>query len=178
MALNRIAAVVAVCISASLAAAQDEPAQSPDPEDAVEILELQIGQDPSRHATPLAAMHGRATLYTDYRERAGGNDETALRIWLLLADFSVRSADASLTQSYAADLVPIYRRDPAAVLSALAAAPWLAPSTCQLLAAHFGSEDRPGSDRPEFLASESERIKAALPDGVASECLALLAEGS
>ncbi|MCK0149608.1 hypothetical protein MWU54_06215 [Marivita sp. S6314] len=156
-------------VSAPSAQAQD--AVPIDAGDALELVEMLIGQDPSRYATPLAAMHGRAELYTKYRDLAQQGDPMAQRVWLLLGDYAVQSVDASLMQSYAADLLPAYAQDPKALLAALKDAPWLAPSTCRLLSAHFGSEDRPEEGRIGFLESERDRIAGALPARIAQACL-------
>lgn len=173
MVLRCTGAVVGLCLAVSTAGAQDLP--PPQPADAVEMIELMLGRVPSRHDSPLAAMHGLADLYGRGLEQARSGTPGAAGLWLLLGDVALRSTDAGLTQSYAADMLPLYRQQPDAILLVLTDAPWLAPSTCHHLSAYFGSEDRPEDGRAPFLASETPRIAKALPEPVASACLEALA---
>ncbi len=159
-------AVMGLCLAVSTAEAQD--ARPPDPADAVEMIELMLGRVPSRHDTPLAAMHGLADLYGRSHEQAQSG---SAGLWLLLGDIALRSVDAGLTQSYAADVLPLYREQPDTILSVLSDAPWLATSTCHHLSAYFGSEDRPEDDRAPFVEAEASRITKALPEPVAAACL-------
>ena len=55
-----------------------------DPLDAQEVVETLLGLDPSRHADPLAAMHGWGALYARQYTAAQAGDPIALRTWLLV----------------------------------------------------------------------------------------------
>lgn len=168
-----IGGALALCLSVADAGAQEVP--PPDPTDAVEMIELMLGRVPSRYDTPLAAMQGLGDLYVRLLDAARADAPGDLGLWILLGDVALRSADAGLTQSYAADLLPLYRHDPEAVLSVLSDAPWLAASACHHLSANFGSEDRPEVGRAPFLEAERARITDALPGPAAETCLAALA---
>lgn len=172
---SSFAALTGSVLACTVAFAQ-ENLPPPDTQDLVEIVELMLGRAPSRHATPLAAMHGRAELYVSYKDRAWNNDAGAISVWLLLADIAVRSNDASLTQSYTADIVPVYLRHTETFLEALNGAPWLAPSTCELIAGHFGSEDRTKDNLATFLEAEAQRFQDVLPKPVAADCIAELTQ--
>ncbi|MBO6884506.1 MAG: hypothetical protein JJ869_13135 [Marivita sp.] len=169
-----IPGVLAIGLLMSPASAQEAPLQ-PDPADAVEMIELMLGRVPSRHGTPLAAMHGLADLYGRSLDQAKTGVSGALGLWILLGDVTWRTADAGLMQSYAADMLPLYRLQPEAFLAALSDAPWLAASACHYLSAYFGSEDRAEEGRAPFLENESARISNVLPKPVAETCLETLA---
>ncbi|MCR9109898.1 hypothetical protein [Marivita sp. XM-24bin2] len=167
-----IGCAVALCLSLSSASAQEAP--PPDAADAVEMIELMLGRVPARHETPLAAMHGLGALYARLHAGARADTPGDLGLWILLGDIALRSSDAGLTQSFAADLLPLYRQDPDAVLKVLSEAPWLATSACHYLSAYFGSEDRPEANRAPFLEAERNRIREALPGPAAETCFAAL----
>lgn len=162
--------VFALGLLGSPAMAQEAP--PPDPADALEMIELMLGRVPTRHDSPLAVMHGLADLYGRSLDQAKMGDPG---LWVLLGDVVLRTTDAGLMQSYAADMLPLYRQQPEAFLAALSDAPWLAPSACHHLSAYFGSEDRPEKDRATFLKNEAARISDVLPKPVAGVCLDTLA---
>lgn len=170
-----ISGAVALCLSLSSTSAQEQT-PPPDAADAVEMIELMLGRSPSRHETPLAAMQGLGALYARLLAGARAQTPDDLGLWILLGDVALRSADAGLTQSFTADLLPLYRQDPDAVLGVLSEAPWLAGSACHYLSAHFGSEDRPDENRAPFLEAERARIRDALPGPAAETCLTALSE--
>jgi hypothetical protein len=172
MVVRAIGALVGLCLSVSPVTSQQVP---PDESDAVELIEMMLGRVPSRYQTPLAAMHGSTELYTRTHDQARAKEPGALGVWILFGDLALRSVDAGLSQSYAADMLPLYRQQPEDFLAVLSAAPWLAPSACHHLSAHFGSEDRPESGRLPFLTSEKDRFASALPTPTAAACLNALA---
>ena len=145
-----------------------------DPADATEIVETLLGIAPQRHANPLAAMQGWGALYARTRDAVLAGDETARRLWFLIAFAAQARGDAALNQSFADDLYPAYRADPQGFLDSLAEAPWLAATLCDRLAAHFGSGDRPAAGLSEFLASAEPGLAAALPEPATQACLSAL----
>jgi hypothetical protein len=141
------------------------------PDDAVEITETLLGLDPSRHADPLAAMKGWAALYARYRTLAQAGDPVGVRVWLLMAHTAAVKADAATSESFNADLLPTFGRQPRALLDALADNGWLVPVTCYHLGRHFDFEGRAGAGRAEWLVANEARVKAGLPAAAASRCL-------
>ncbi len=142
-----------------------------DQDDATEILESLLGLTVERHATALAAMHGWGALYGNYRSRAAAGEPDAVRVWLLIAFTTLARGDAATSEAFSSDLIPVYRRQPEAVLDALSDNLWLAPTTCYFLGAYFDFEDRAGEGRQAFLTDETQSIQAALPEAAAERCL-------
>lgn len=142
-----------------------------DPLDAQEVVETLLGLDPSRHADPLAAMHGWGALYARQYTAAQAGDPIALRTWLLVGFASVARANAGTVEAFSGDLLPYYRANPMTVLAVLADNGWLVPATCFLVGNGFAHEGRSDADRTAFLAEETPRIKAKLPPASASACL-------
>lgn len=168
---RRGALLLALCGAVPGGAAAGVP-----PDDAAEIVETLLGMDPARHATPLAAMQGWATLYDRYRRGARAGDAKALRVWLLIAHTAVVKADAGTSEAFSADLLPVYRAHPRAVLGVLADNAWLVPVTCFYLGRHFDFEGRGGAGRAEFVAAQQAPITAALPGPAAARCLGQINE--
>jgi hypothetical protein len=143
-------------------------------DDAAEVVETLLGMDPSRHATPLAAMKGWGALYARYHQGARDGDQTALRVWLLMGYTAAAKADASTSEDLSNDLLPVYQAHPDALLAALADNAWLVPVTCFYLGKHFDFQDRRGAGRDAFVEGQAARITRALPAPAAARCLAQL----
>lgn len=143
-------------------------------DDAAELVETLLGMEPSRHATPLAAMKGWGELYARYHRGAHKGDPSALRVWLLMAYTAAAKADAATSESFSSDLLPVYQAQPQALLSALADNAWLVPVTCYYLGKHFDFQDRRGAGRDAFVAQQEPVITRALPAPAAARCLAQL----
>ena len=111
------------------------------------------------------------TLYFRTRDAALDGDETARRLWFLIAFAAAALGDAALNQRFSDDLLPAYEAEPEAFLKSLAGAPWLAGTICDRIAAHYGSSYRRSSELDEFLASEEGRFRVSLPTPAARACL-------
>ncbi|MBT0957282.1 hypothetical protein IV417_07790 [Alphaproteobacteria bacterium KMM 3653] len=160
------AAIVAVC--SVLPAAAEVAAQ-----DAQEMVEMMIGQQPARYDSPLAAMQGEGDLYD--RLKNGAVNDHGMGLWLLYGQGAVLQANGALSGAFISDMEAVYGDDPALLLGALDRAPWLVPTTCYFLGAGFDFEGRGGAGREAFLALSGPLITAALAEPLANICLEQIA---
>ncbi len=141
-----------------------------DPADAAEMVETLVGLEPARYDSTLAAMHGRAALYSRYRAAATAGDQVGMRVYLLLAFVAVARVDAATMESFSSDVLPLYRAQADTLLAALRANPWLTDTICYFLGHGFEFEGRDPADRPAFIGAESDRIRSALHKRHAARC--------
>jgi hypothetical protein len=168
---TRACSFAATVLLAGCALAAPQPANVPG-DDAAEIVETLLAIDPARHATPLAAMHGRAALYERWRDAARSGSATGWRVWLLLAQAALVHADAATSEAFQADLLPAFKAQPQPALQALADNGWLLPVACWHLGRHFDAEGRGGAGRADFLAAHEATLQRGLPAAAAAACLA------
>lgn len=165
-----VAAATALLLAGCAVAAP--PAANVPADDAAEIVETLLAIDPARHATPLAAMQGRAALYERWRDAARSGSATGWRVWLLLAQAALVHADAATSEAFQSDLLPAFTAQPQPALQALADNGWLVPVACWHLGRHFDAEGRGGAGRADFLATHEATLQRGLPAGAAAACLA------
>jgi hypothetical protein len=168
------AALVVMSASLALTSAAGAAAAGVPPDDAAELVETLLGLEPSRHATPLAAMKGWGELYDRYHRGARDGNPTAMRVWLLLGYTAAAKADAATSEALSEDLLPVFQAQPDALLAALADNAWLVPVTCFYLGKHFDFQGRAGAGRNAFVQAQAPLITRSLPAPSAARCLAQL----
>lgn len=110
----------------------------------------------------LAEFKALEAEYVRLREASIDSDE-ALRQWLLLADITVKTRNAALSEAFSVDLKIQYQQIPEKFERAIEKLPYFKPAFCQLVLNETGEE-----------IVQSTSVNSKLNSHQAAKCVALL----
>ncbi len=97
--------------------------------------------------------------------------EVEMKKLLFIGYISRLNSDASISQSFSSDLVPIFNQNQSTILKVISDLKFLMPSTCYFLGNYFGFEDKNLEKKEGFLQINSPFIVKFLGEIDGEACL-------